>query len=151
METKTYKVIPRMPIRGIKDKTIYEESELELNELELLKVLLMGHQVFDGEEQVKLTDIVPEVDPQAIPSGTLIDDPTHKDAKFVASSECKVFGSPREYTAPIIEAEKKEDTGDTESGSTTEEPVTPPAVEDDPHDQHAPSALSDSTDVDYGY
>lgn len=128
METKKYTVIPRMPIRGIKDTIITEETELELNELELLKVLLMGHIVLDeDDEPVVLKDIVPEVDPQAIPTGGLVDDVSAQDSRFVASSECKVFGSPRYYKEPVIslvESSKGDESSGT--GDISGTPTTPP-------------------------
>lgn len=123
METAKYTVIPRMPIRGIKDTIITEETELELNELELLKVLIMGHTVLDKDDDpVTLKDIVPDVDPQVVAATSLVDDVTGKDCKFVASSECKVFGTPRCYKEPVISlVEKKEDN----NGGGGQPPTTP--------------------------
>lgn len=128
MELTQYKVVPRSPIRGIGKDIIVKETKMKLNELQALKILLAGNQLFKGDTTpVTIKDFVPDVDPQCILVGSLVDDTTHKGSKFTASSECKVIGSPRDYVAPIIEATvtTTDDTkgdpgkGDTNSGDTT--------------------------------
>ena len=127
MELTLYKVIPRSPIRGIGKDIIVNETEMKLNELQALKILLAGNQLFKDDVQVTIQDFVPDVDPQCIHVGSLVDDPTNKGTKFTSSSECKVFGNPRDYVAPIIDATAAEDDteDDTHSeGDTTEDAGT---------------------------
>ena len=103
MEVRTYRIVPRSPIRGIGNDIITKETEMELNELQALKILLAGNQLYNGFTPVTIKDFVPDVDPQCINVGSLVDDPTNKGTKFTASSECKVFGNPRYYNPPIID------------------------------------------------
>ena len=124
MELTLYKVVPRSPIRGIGKGIIVNETEMELNELQALKILLAGNQLYKDDVPVTIQDFVPDVDPQCIHVGSLVDDPTNKGTKFTSSSECKVFGNPRDYVAPIIYArtasEDAEGEGPSE-GDTTED------------------------------
>ena len=123
MELTLYKVVPRSPIRGIGKDIIVNETEMKLNELQALKILLAGNQLFKDDVQVTIQDFVPDVDPPCIHVGSLVDDPTNKGTKFTSSSECKVFGNPRDYVAPIIDATAAEEETPSE-GDTTEDSET---------------------------
>ena len=121
MELTLYKVVPRSPIRGIGKDIIVNETDMELNELQALKILLAGNQLFKDDVQVTIQDFVPDVDPQCIHVGSLVDDPTNKGTKFTSSSECKVFGNPRDYAAPIINATAATEEETPSEGDTTED------------------------------
>ena len=121
MELTLYKVVPRSPIRGIGKDIIVNETEMELNELQALKILLAGNQLFKDDVQVTIQDFVPDVDPQCIHVCSLVDDPTNKGTKFTSSSECKVFGNPRDYVAPIIDATAATEEEAPSEGDTTED------------------------------
>ena len=124
MELTLYKVVPRSPIRGIGKDIIVNETEMELNELQALKILLAGNQLFKDDVQVTIQDFVPDVDPQCIHVGSLVDDPTNKGTKFTSSSECKVFGNPRDYVAPIIDATAATEEDTPSEGGTTDDAGT---------------------------
>ena len=124
MELTLYKVVPRSPIRGIGKGIIVNETEMELNELQALKILLAGNQLFKDDVQVTIQDFVPDVDPQCIHVGSLVDDPTNKGTKFTSSSECKVFGNPRDYVAPIIDATAAAEEETPSEGDNTEDAGT---------------------------
>ena len=105
MNTNTYILTPRGPVRGIGDKVIYDECEIELNDFQAVKVLLQGHQLKKDDVAVTLKDFVEDIDPQAIMEVVNVVPDVTAGSKFVDSSKCKVFGYPRVFAPSKIDVE----------------------------------------------
>lgn len=109
MATKTYKVIPRTPQRGIGDRIIDKEGLYELNELEAYKVLKSGNllQTEDGKP-VLMSDFTGEKEEQIILQKSVLSaDNTNGDASMLRNA-CKVVGHPNTYENRSVDLSKPE-------------------------------------------